>query len=146
MPFTRGNTQKNYKFLNEFRLDYAEDVLDISDPTSGIFDDEIKVETINKLKEQIEDLEISISEREFELQGAIPKSLSSGQLTTSKKRYTSVPISRNESSGPELVKHQQRVSTAGKFDQKDIGAVAKKDEKPNRRTGKETDLVQKKKN
>ena len=79
------------------------------------------------------------------MQGAIPKSLSSGQLTTSKKRYTSVPISRNESSGPELVKHQQRVSTAGKFDQKDIGAVAKKDEKPNRRTGKETDLVQKKK-
>jgi hypothetical protein len=32
------------------------------------------------------------------------------------------------------VKHQQRVSTAGKFDQKDIGAVAKKDEKHNRRT------------
>jgi hypothetical protein len=43
------------------------------------------------------------------------------------------------------VKHQQRVSTAGKFDQKDIGAVAKKDEKPNRRTGKDTDLVQEKK-
>jgi hypothetical protein len=35
------------------------------------------------------------------------------------------------------VKHQQRVSTAGKFDQKDIGAVAKKDEKLNRRTGKD---------
>jgi hypothetical protein len=43
------------------------------------------------------------------------------------------------------VKYQQRVSTAGKFDQKDIGAVAKKDEKPNRRTGKDKDLVQKKK-
>jgi hypothetical protein len=43
------------------------------------------------------------------------------------------------------VKHQQRVSTTGKFDQKDIGAVAKKDEKPNRRTGKDTDLVQEKK-
>ena len=70
---------------------------------------------------------------------------SSGPLTTSKKRHTNVPISRNESSGSELVKHQQRVSTAGKFDQKDIGAVAKKDEKPNRRTGKDTDLVQKKK-
>ena len=70
---------------------------------------------------------------------------SSGPLTTSKKRYTSVPISRNESSGSELVKYQQRVSTAGKFDQKDIGAVAKKDEKPNRRTGKDKDLVQKKK-
>jgi hypothetical protein len=69
MPITRGNTQKNYKFINEFGLDYAQDVLDISDPTSGIFDDEIKGETINKLKEQIEDLEISISEREFELQG-----------------------------------------------------------------------------
>ena len=44
-----------------------------------------------------------------------------------------------------MVKHQQRVSTAGKFDQKDIGAVAKQDEKPNRRTGKDKDLVQKKK-
>ena len=43
------------------------------------------------------------------------------------------------------MKHQQRVSTTGKFDQKDIGAVAKKDEKPNRRTGKDTDLVQEKK-
>ena len=149
MPSTRSNTQKNYKFINEFGLDYAEDVLDISDPTSDIFDDEIKGETINKLKEQIEDLEISISDREFELQGAISKSLprvsSSGPLTTSKKRYKSVPISRNESNGPELVKHQQRVSTAGKFDQKNIGADAKKDEKPNRRTGKDKDLVQKKK-
>lgn len=139
MPITRGNIQKNYKFISEFGLDYAEDVLYISDPTLNIFDDEIKGETINKLKEQIEELEISISEREFELQGAIPKSLprvsSSGPLTTSKKRYTSVPISRNESNEPELVKHQQRVSTAGMFDQKDIGAVTKKDEKPNRRTG-----------
>ena len=62
-----------------------------------------------------------------------------------KKRYTSVPILRNESSGPELVKHQQRVSTTGKFDQKDIGAVAKKDEKPNRGTGKDKDLAQEKK-
>jgi hypothetical protein len=43
------------------------------------------------------------------------------------------------------VKHQQRVSTVGKFDQKDIGAVAKKDKMPNRRTGKDKDLVQKKK-
>ena len=73
------------------------------------------------------------------MEGAIPKSLtrvsSSGPLSTSKKWYTSVPILRNESSGPELlVKHQQRVSTTGKFDQKDIGAVAKKDEKHNRRT------------
>ena len=79
----------------------------------------------------------------------IPKSLpsvsSNGPLKTSKKRYTSVPISRNESSGPELVKHQQRVSTTGRFDQKDIGAVAKKDEKPKRRTGKDKELVQKKK-
>ena len=62
-----------------------------------------------------------------------------------KKRYTSVPILRNESSGLELVKHQQRVSTTGKFDQKDIGAVAKKDEKSNRRTCKDKDLVQEKK-
>ena len=139
MTITRVNPQKNYQLINEFGLDYAEDVLEISDPTSGIFDDDIKGETINILKEQIEELEISISEREYELEGAIPKSLtrvsSSGPLSTSKKWYTSVPILRNESSGPELlVKHQQRVSTTGKFDQKDIGAVAKKDEKHNRRT------------
>jgi hypothetical protein len=38
------------------------------------------------------------------------------------------------------VKHQQRVSTTRKFDQKDIGAVAKKDEKPNRRTGKDKEI------
>jgi hypothetical protein len=57
------------------------------------------------LKEQIEELEISMSEREYELQGEIPKCLprvsSNGPLSTSKKRYTSVPILRNESSGPE---------------------------------------------
>ena len=35
--------KKKYKLINEFGLDYAEDVLDISDPTSGIFDDEIRV-------------------------------------------------------------------------------------------------------
>ena len=126
--------KKKYKFINEFGLDYAEDVLDISDPTSGIFDDEIKGEAINMLKEQIKD----ISEREYELQGEIPKSLprvsSSGPLSTSKKRYTSVPILRNDSKGAELVKHQQTVSTTGKFGQKDIGAASKKDEKHNRRT------------
>jgi hypothetical protein len=37
MPITRGNTQKNYKFINEFGLDYAEDVLDISDPLCRCF-------------------------------------------------------------------------------------------------------------
>ena len=54
MPIIRGNPQKNYKLINEFGLNYTEDVLDISDPTSGIFDDEIKGEAINILKEQIE--------------------------------------------------------------------------------------------
>jgi hypothetical protein len=49
MPITRGNPQKNYKLINEFGLDYAEDVSDISDSTSGIFDDEIKGEAINIL-------------------------------------------------------------------------------------------------
>ena len=49
----------------------AEDVLDISDPTSGIFDDEMKDEALNMLQEQIQDLEFSISEREYELQGSI---------------------------------------------------------------------------
>ena len=48
-------------------------------------------------------------------------------------------------SGQELVKHQQTVNTRGNFGQKDIGAVAKKDEKSNRRTGKDKDLVKKKK-
>ena len=43
------------------------------------------------------------------------------------------------------MRHQQRVSTTGKFDQKDIGAVAKKDEKPNRGTDKDKYLIQKKK-
>jgi hypothetical protein len=75
MTITRGNPQKNYQLINEFGLDYAENVLEISDVGSGIFDDEIKGETINILKEQIEELEISISEREYELQGVIPNSL-----------------------------------------------------------------------
>ena len=75
MTITRGNPQKNYQLINEFGLDYAEDVLEISDPTSGTFDDEIKGETTNILKEQIEELEISISEREYELQGVVPNSL-----------------------------------------------------------------------
>ena len=88
MTITRGNPQKNYQLINEFGLDYAEDVLEISDPTSGIFDDEIKGETINILKEQIEELEISISEREYELQGVIsnnlPRVSSSEPLSTRK--------------------------------------------------------------
>ena len=58
MPITRGNPQKNYKLINEFGLDYAEDVLDISDSTSGIFDDEIKGEAINMLKERVRNLHI----------------------------------------------------------------------------------------
>jgi hypothetical protein len=84
------------------------------------------------LQEQIQDLEISISEREYELQGAIPKSLrrvsnkkSSEPLSASKKMDTSVPTLRKESSGSEIVKHQQTVSTTGKFRQKNIGAVSK---------------------
>ena len=28
IPITRGNPQKHYKLINEFGLDYAEDVLD----------------------------------------------------------------------------------------------------------------------
>ena len=123
----------------------AEDVLDISDLTSGIFADEMKGEALNMLQEQIQDLEISISEREYELQGAIPKSLRrvsskklSGPLSTSKKRDTSAPTLRKQS-GSEIVKHQQTVSTTGKFGQKDIGAGSKKDEKHNRRTGKDKD-------
>ena len=74
MTIIRVNPQKKYQLINEFGLDYAKDVLEISDPTSGIFDDDIKGETINILKEQIEELEISISEREYELQGVIPNS------------------------------------------------------------------------
>jgi hypothetical protein len=35
MTITRGNPQKNDQLINEFGLDYAEDVLEISDPTSG---------------------------------------------------------------------------------------------------------------
>jgi hypothetical protein len=70
---------------------------------------------------------------------------SSGPLSTSKKRDTSVPTLRKESSGPEIAKHQQTVNTTGKFGQKDIGTGSKKDEKHNRRTGKDKDLVKKRK-
>ena len=70
---------------------------------------------------------------------------SSGPLSTSKKSDTNVPTLCKESSGPEIVKHQQTVSTTGKFGQKNIDAASKKDEKPNRRTGKDADLVKKKK-
>ena len=70
---------------------------------------------------------------------------SSGPLSTSKKGDTNVPTLCKESSGPEIVRHQQTVSTIGKFGQKNIGAASKKDEKPNRRIGKDEDLVKKKK-
>ena len=70
---------------------------------------------------------------------------SSGPLSTSKKRDTSVPTLCKESSGPEIVKHQQKVNTTGKFGQKDFGAGSKKDEKPNRRTDKDKDIAKKKK-
>ena len=70
---------------------------------------------------------------------------SSGPLSTSKKSDTNVPTLCKVSSGPEIVKHQQTVSTTGKFGQKNIDASSTKDEKPNRRTGKDADLVKKKK-
>ena len=82
MPVTRNIARLNYKLFNEYGLDQMpqldEDVLEVSDPTSNIFDNEDEVVAI---EQQIQDLEISISEKEralkrtdYEKQGAIPKS------------------------------------------------------------------------
>jgi hypothetical protein len=85
-------------FLLLLNSEYVADVLDISDLTSGIFDDEINkggASPINILQKQIQDFEINISEMErliddeYELQGEFPKYLprvsskkSSGSLLT----------------------------------------------------------------
>lgn len=61
-----GNPRKTHKFISEFGLDSmfkAEDVLDMSDPTSGIFDDEDEGRSFKYFTRTrtIHDLEISIS-------------------------------------------------------------------------------------
>ena len=129
--------------------EYVADVLDISDLTSGIFDDEINkggASPINILQKQIQDFEINISEMErliddeYELQGEFPKYLprvsskkSSGSLLTWKKKDTSAPTLSKESSWPEIEQLRGRDfgGNTGKLGQilKDIGAITKKDEK-----------------
>ncbi|VDI30006.1 Hypothetical predicted protein [Mytilus galloprovincialis] len=78
MPVTRNKARKNYKLLSEFGFD--QDVLDVSDPTSDIFDHETSPDEVDRLEHRIHNLELSISEKErkleksdFEKQGAIPK-------------------------------------------------------------------------
>ena len=49
MPITRGYSRENYKVINEFSQDSmlnAKDVLNISNPTQGMFDDEMKGEAL----------------------------------------------------------------------------------------------------
>ncbi|XP_052062920.1 uncharacterized protein LOC127702665 [Mytilus californianus] len=80
MPVTRNKARKNYKLISEFGFGH-EDVLDVSDPTSDIFDHETTPDDeVDRLEHRIHNLEVSISEKErklekadFEKQGAIPK-------------------------------------------------------------------------
>ena len=39
---TRRKTRKDYKKINEYGFDEQSDILDISDPASGMFDTEIE--------------------------------------------------------------------------------------------------------
>ena len=55
---TRGKTRKDYKTINEYGFDEQFDILDISDPASGMFDTEIEGEG---LQGQIEALKLDIT-------------------------------------------------------------------------------------
>ncbi|CAG2189249.1 unnamed protein product [Mytilus edulis] len=85
------NTSYNITTI-EFGFDH-EDVLDVSDPTSYIFDHETSPDDeVYRLEHRIHNLELSISEKErklekadFEKQGAIPKTrLKSKNVESSK--------------------------------------------------------------
>ncbi|CAG2195533.1 unnamed protein product [Mytilus edulis] len=57
MPVTRNKARKNYKLLSEFGFD--QDVLDVSDPTSDIFDHETSPDEVDRLEHRIHNLALS---------------------------------------------------------------------------------------
>ena len=61
---TRGKTRKDYKEINEYGFDEQSDILDISDPASGMLDTEIEGEG---LQGQIEALKLDITNMEKEI-------------------------------------------------------------------------------
>ena len=64
---TRGKTRKDYKIINDYGFDEQSDILDISDPASGMFDTEIKGEGVAGLQGQIEALKLNITNTEKEI-------------------------------------------------------------------------------
>ena len=61
---TRGKTRKDYKKINEYGFDEQSDILDISDPASGMLDTEIEGEG---LQGQLEALKLDITNTEKEI-------------------------------------------------------------------------------
>ncbi|CAC5400129.1 unnamed protein product [Mytilus coruscus] len=92
MPITRNKARKNYKLISEFGFGH-EDILDVSDPTSDIFDNKTSPDDeINMMEHRIHNLEVSISEKErvlekadYEKQGAISKTRLKSKSVASNK-------------------------------------------------------------
>jgi hypothetical protein len=61
---TRRKTRKDYKKINEYGFDEQSDILDISDPASGMLDTEIEGEG---LQGQLEALKLDITNTEKEI-------------------------------------------------------------------------------
>ena len=61
---TRGKTRKDYKKINKYVFDKQSDILDISDPASGMLDTEIEGEG---LQGQIDALKLDITNTENKL-------------------------------------------------------------------------------
>ena len=64
---TRGKTRKDYKKINDYCFDEQSDILDISDPASGMFDTEIEGEGVAGIQGQIEALKLDITNTEKEI-------------------------------------------------------------------------------
>lgn len=73
MPVTRNKARQNCKLISEFGFGH-EDVLDVSDPTSDIFDHETTpYDEVHRLEHRIHNLEVRISEKERKLEKPILK-------------------------------------------------------------------------
>ncbi|XP_063439984.1 uncharacterized protein LOC134721138 isoform X2 [Mytilus trossulus] len=143
MAVTRNKARKNYKLLSEFGLD--QDVLDVSDPTSDIFDHETSPDEVDRLEHRIHNLELSISEKErkleksdFEKQGAIPKTRlkngESSKLIDPVKEKGVVEKSNNphkpQSSAPKVKSTEiagKKTKSAKRKDTSDSKSVKRKD-------------------
>ena len=132
---TRNKKRKDYKKIHDFGFqssDESEDILEVSDPNSDIFDNEneaksvsvgIKADKVDKIRKEIEALTLDITQTERELeqkqqtlydkQGARPKTKSSTPLDVNKSASVTGE-GQKDSTGQKKQATKKRVKTSGK--------------------------------